>query len=112
MFDMMKMLGKFNDFKSKLEQVKKSLPSITAAAQSSNGQIEVLAHANHQLVSLKINADLLKNESAPAIEKLLLDTINKALLDAAEKGNQEMKNQTQGMLPSIPGVDLSSMLAR
>ena len=40
---------------------------------------------------------------------LVVAAVNKALDEASDKARDEMKRQTEGLLPNIPGLDLSSL---
>ena len=59
-------------------------------------------------MKLEIDETLLKKENAEMLSDLVVAAVNKALDEAAEKGQEELKKQTSGMMPNIPGLDLSN----
>ena len=47
-------------------------------------------------------------KNAEMLSDLVVAAVNKALDEAAEKGQEELKKQTSGMMPNIAGLDLSN----
>ena len=44
------------------------------------------------------------------MQDLVVAAVNKALADVEIKAKEEIRKSTEGLLPNIPGLDLSNML--
>jgi DNA-binding YbaB/EbfC family protein len=96
-FDMMGMMGKVKELQDKMQQAQTQLQHITATGEAGGG-----------LVKLDIDPSLLTPEDREMLPDLVVAAANKALDAAAELAKQEMQRQTSGLLPNIPGLDLSN----
>jgi hypothetical protein len=102
--DFTNLLGKLQEARQKIEESKKKLDNITVEAEVENGAIKVIANANKAIKDIKISEQLLMDADRETIEELLLTAVNKALEEAAKKGEAEMKEVTKDMLPDFPGL--------
>jgi len=98
------LFSKLQEARQKIEEAKRKLNDLIVEVEDKNGAIKIKANANKVITSIDINDDFLKSCSKEDLEKLLLSTINKALDEAAQKGELEMKEITKGMLPNFPGL--------
>ena len=98
------LFSKLQEARQKIEEARKTLNSIVIEAESEDKKIKVKANANKVITSIEIAEDLLSASNKDHIEERLLDTINDALEEAAQKGEVEMKKITQGILPNFPGL--------
>ncbi len=108
MFDMMGMMGKMKELQAKMKEAQDNLKNITVEAEAGAGMVKAKANGQRKLLSIEIDPTLLKADNAEMITDLVVAAVNKALDDAAEQGQEELKKQTQGMMPNIPGLDLSN----
>ena len=108
MFDMMGMMGKMKDLQAKMKEAQDNLKNITVEAESGAGMVKAKANGQRKLLKLEIDETLFKKENAEMLSDLVVAAVNKALDEAAEKGQEELKKQTSGMMPNIPGLDLSN----
>ncbi|HEY3430281.1 MAG TPA: YbaB/EbfC family nucleoid-associated protein, partial [Cyclobacteriaceae bacterium] len=63
-----------------------------------------------QLLSLDIDATILKADDKIIIQDLVVAAVNKASEEAEVMAKEEMRKSTEGLLPNIPGMDLSSLM--
>lgn len=103
-----KMFGKFGDMLSKLQEVKKKIAEIKAKmdeteinAEGASGDIKVTINGNRKIKKLHIEPAL-QHGSKEELEKLLIETINKAIEEADRMNEVELKKAAGGMLP--PGL--------
>ncbi|RDC62984.1 YbaB/EbfC family nucleoid-associated protein [Adhaeribacter pallidiroseus] len=109
MFDMFSMMGKIKEVQAKMKDAQDSLQFITVTAESGAGLVKAKANGLRKLISLEIDASLLNQEDKEMLTDLVVAAVNKAMDEAGEKGRDEMKRQTEGLLPNIPGLDLNSL---
>ena len=107
MFDMMKLMGKMKEVQEKMKEAKENMGSITAEGESGGGMVKARVNGNRQVLQLEIDPLLLKPEDQTMTQDLIVAAVNKALQDVEEKVKVEMKKQTDGLLPNIPGLDLN-----
>ena len=104
MFDM---LGKMGEMKARMEEAQKAVSLVSVTRHSASGLVTATASGDKRLQSLSIDATLLRTEPTDRIQALLVETINDALAEAERQSAEIIKQKTAGLLPNIPGLDLS-----
>ena len=97
MFDMMKMMGKVKD-------VQENLVNKTVLGESGAGMVKVTANGNRQVIKIETDAPL---SDLGMAKDLIIAAVNNAIEKADEMAREEIKKETEGMMPNIPGLDLS-----
>jgi len=110
MLDMMKMLGKMKEVQAKLKEAQENLVDITSTAESGAGMVKATVNGKKQLVGLEIDDEIVNGDDKEMMQDLIIAATNKALEDVEGKAREEIKKSTEGMLPNIPGLDLSGMM--
>ena len=100
MFDMLNKLG---DVKKKMDEIKQRLDLITVEGDSGNGVVKVILTANRKVKSISISDELLKIESKEELQDLLEIALNRALENAENISETEMKAAGKDFLPGFPG---------
>lgn len=108
--DMMKMLGKMKEVQAKLKEAQDNLVHVRATGESGGGMVKAVANGKKQLVELEIDKEIINAEDKTMIQDLVVAAVNKALEEADVKAKEELKNTTQGLIPNIPGLDLSGLV--
>jgi DNA-binding YbaB/EbfC family protein len=98
------LLLKLHEAKQKIEEAKKKLNNIIVESSVDSGAIRVKANANKAIISIEIAGHLIQPDNKTQLEEMLTVAVNKALEEAAAKGEIEMKKVTQDMLPNFPGL--------
>ena len=88
----------------KMAEVQDELKNIKIDAQSGGGMVEVIVNGKKDILSIKINEEIL-NEDKEMIEDLILSAMNQAMQNAEKKANELMKSATGGSFPNfnLPG---------
>jgi DNA-binding YbaB/EbfC family protein len=110
MLDMMKMLGKMKEVQAKLKEAQENLVNITTTAESGAGMVKATVNGKKQLVNLEIDNDIISTDDKEMMQDLIIAATNKALEEIEGQAKEELKKSTEGMLPNIPGLDLSGMM--
>src|SRR5690349_17572127 len=105
--DMMGMMGRLKDLQEKVKQAQDELPHITASAEAGGGLVRATANGKRQLLKLEIDETLLTPQDRDMLADLVVAAVNKVMEEVGDKAKDHMKQRTQGLLPNIPGVDLS-----
>jgi DNA-binding YbaB/EbfC family protein len=107
MFDMMKMMGKLGELKTKMAEAQAKVAQIQASGESGAGLVKATVTGNKKLVSLEIDPSLINPGDSTMMVDLIVAAVNLAQANAEELAKEEMKKNTEGILPNIPGLDLS-----
>jgi DNA-binding YbaB/EbfC family protein len=110
MFDMMKMLGKMKEVQEKMKEAQQRLEQITVSAEAGAGMVKATANGKKQLVNIEIDTAIIDPKEPEMLQDLIVAAVNKALEQADIKAKEELKKATEGMLPNIPGMDLSGLV--
>ncbi|MCI0751661.1 MAG: YbaB/EbfC family nucleoid-associated protein [Flammeovirgaceae bacterium] len=110
MFDMMKMLGKMKEVQGRIKEAQDKLGALYISAESGAGLIKATMNGKRQLISIEIDPSLLKTEDRIILQDLIVAAVNKASEEAESKAKEELKKSTEGLLPNIPGMDLSGLM--
>lgn len=107
---MMKMMGKMKEVQTRLKEAQDNLVHIRASAEAGAGLVKATVNGKRQVISVDIDPSLLKAEDKVIIQDLVIAAINKASEEADVAAKEALKKSTEGLLPNIPGMDLSSLM--
>jgi DNA-binding YbaB/EbfC family protein len=110
MFDMMKMMGKMKEVQARIKQAQDSLGNLRATGESGGGMVKATVNGKRQLLALDIDPSLLKAEDQSVVQDLVIAAVNKASEEADILAKEEMRKSTEGLIPNIPGLDLTGMM--
>ena len=110
MFDMMKMMGKMKEVQTRLKEAQENLVKLRAHGESGACMVKATVNGKKQLVQVEIDPSLLKSEDQVIVQDLIVAAVNKAQDEADTLAKEEMRKSTDGLIPNIPGFDLSGMM--
>lgn len=110
MFDMMKMMGKMKEVQARMKEAQDNLVNIKAQGESGAGLVKATVNGKKQVVLLDIDPSLLKADDKVILQDLIIAAVNKASDEADTLSKEALRKSTEGMLPNIPGMDLSSLM--
>ncbi len=108
MFDMFGMMGKMKEVQAKLKEAQENLQHITVTAESGAGLVKATVNGQRKLLKIEIDESILNATDQDMVNDLVVAAVNNAMLTASERAQEEMKKNTEGLLPNIPGLDLGS----
>lgn len=111
MFDLFGMMDKIGKLKEAVEDVRNQCDRIQITQRSENGEVEVVCTANKKIVSIRTLPSYLHEGNASNLDALLSATVDAALREAHRTHKELFKKSTEGLIPNIPGLDLSKFLA-
>ncbi|MGB5159087.1 YbaB/EbfC family nucleoid-associated protein [Desulfobacterium sp. N47] len=97
--NMMKQAQKLQASMAKLQE---ELGSKTVEAASGGGMIKVVANGKQQIISIRIEKEVVDPEDVEMLQDLILAAVNDALTKSQDMVSQEMGKLTGGM--NIPGL--------
>ena len=105
---MMKMMGKLGEVKQKMAEAQEKIAQMQASGESGAGMVKATVTGSKKLIGLEIDPSLLQASEATMLRDLIIAAVNTAQNQAEQMAKDEMKKNTEGMLPNIPGLDLSA----
>jgi DNA-binding YbaB/EbfC family protein len=110
MFDMMKMMGKMKEVQARLKEAQDNLVNVKAHGESGAGMVKATVNGKKQLIALDIDSSLLKSDDKMILQDLIVAAVNKASEEAEILAKEELRKSTEGLIPNIPGMDLSGLM--
>jgi len=110
MFDMMKMMGKMKEVQARMKETQDNLGKIRVQGESGAGLVKVTVSGKKQLIAVDIDNSLMKADDKAILQDLIVAAVNKANEEADTVAKEEMRKSTEGLLPNIPGLDLTGMM--
>lgn len=92
-------------FQAKMAQLQEELGERTVESSAGGGMVSVVANGRQEIVSIKIESEVIDPNDSEMLQDLILAAVNDALGKAKNMVNEEMGKLTQGLnLPNIPGL--------
>ena len=110
MFDMMKMMGKMKEVQARMKEAQDNLVKLKAQGESGAGMVKATVNGKKQLIAIDVDPLLLKGDDKIILQDLIVAAVNKAIEEVDGLAKEEMRKSTEGLLPNIPGLDLSSLM--
>lgn len=110
MFDMMKMMGKMKEVQARLKEAQDNLVHLRAHGEAGAGMVKATVNGKKQVVAIDVDTALLKAEDKTVLQDLIVAAVNKALEEVDVLAKDELRKSTEGLLPNIPGMDLSGLM--
>jgi DNA-binding YbaB/EbfC family protein len=86
----------------KMGRLQQELETKTVEAQSGGGMVRVLVNGKFEIVSLKIEKDVVNPEDIDMLQDLIAAAVNEGIRKSQEMASQEMAKITGGL--AIPGL--------
>lgn len=102
MKQMQGMMKQAQKLQKKMAKLQEELALKTVEATAGGGMIKVVANGKQQIVSIKIEEEVVDPEDVEMLQDLVLAAINDALAKSQEMVNSQMGKLTGGM--NIPGL--------
>lgn len=101
-----KMLGDImrqaQKMQEEMQKMQEEARTKTVEASSGGGMVTVVANGGGEIVSIKIEKDVVNPDDVDMLQDLILAAANEALRRAQQMVNEEMSKLTMGM--QIPGL--------
>jgi nucleoid-associated protein EbfC len=86
----------------KMGQLQKELETKTVEAQAGGGMVRVVVNGKYEIVSLKIEKEVVNPEDIEMLQDLIAAAINEGIRKSQEMASAEMGKITGGL--NIPGL--------
>ena len=86
----------------KMANLQKELEIKTVEASAGGGMVAVVVNGKHEIVSLKIEKEVVNPEDTEMLQDLIIAAVNEGIRKSQEMASAEMAKITGGL--SIPGL--------
>lgn len=87
---------------AKMMKVQEEMATRTVEATAGGGMVSAVANGRQELVSIKVEKEVVNPEDVEMLQDLIVAAVNAALKKAQEMVSEEMKKLTGGI--GIPGL--------
>ncbi|HEU4555272.1 MAG TPA: YbaB/EbfC family nucleoid-associated protein [Chitinophaga sp.] len=95
------LFGKLQEAQQKMEEGKERLSHVTVDGEAGDGAVKVVATGNREIKHITIADRLLAPENKEDLEDLLITALNRAMKNAENVWESEMKGLAGGMLGGL-----------
>lgn len=86
----------------RMGQVQKELETKTVEAQAGGGMVSVVVNGKYEIISLKIEKEVVNPEDIEMLQDLIVAVVNEGIRKAQDMSSSEMAKITGGL--NIPGL--------
>lgn len=103
--NMGQLMKQAQQIQTKMAKLQEDLGERTVDASSGGGMVIVVANGRQEVLSIKIEQEVIDPDDAEMLQDLIMAAVNDALARAKEMVNEEMGKLTKGMnIPGMPGL--------
>jgi DNA-binding YbaB/EbfC family protein len=103
--NMQGMMKQVQKLQEKMEQVQAELEQKTVSAEAGGGMVRVTVNGKQQVVSIKVEKEVVNPDDVEMLEDLIVSAVNRGLEESQKMAQDEMQKVTAGALPKIPGLN-------
>ncbi len=96
------LMKKAQQLQEKMAKLQEELGEKTVETSSGGGMVAVVANGKQEIVSIKIDPEVIDANDIEMLEDLVLAAVNDALYQAKQMASEEMTKLTGGI--KIPGI--------
>ena len=98
------LFGKLQEAQQKMQEGKQRLANVMVDGEAGDGAVKVAVNGNREVKSITIGDHLLSPDNKEELEDLLITALNRALKNAENAWESEMKGIAGGMLGPLGGL--------
>ena len=98
------LFGKLQEAQEKMKESKVRLAQITVDGEAGDGAVKVTVTGNREVKSIDIAERLLEKDNKEELEDLVITALNRALKNAENAWDTEMKGVAGGMMGGLGGL--------
>ncbi len=103
--NMGQLMKQAQQIQTKMAKLQEDLGDRIVEASSGGGMVIVVANGRQEVLSIKIEREVIDPDDAEMLQDLIMAAVNDALTRAKDMVNEEMGKLTKGMnIPGMPGL--------
>ena len=97
------LMGQVQKAQEKIAKAQEELSNIEVEGTSGGGMVTVKATGKQEIISIKIEQEVVDPEDVDMLEDLIMAAVNQALEKAQQASTEHMQKVAGGLLPNMPG---------
>jgi DNA-binding YbaB/EbfC family protein len=110
--DMLKMLGKMNEVQQKMETIKSEAANVILEESELDGALIVYITGGREVKKITTSDEFYTKYSKEEREDILTEAVNNAIQKADLYVKNKSKQEMEGVLPNIPGMNMDDLLGK
>lgn len=110
MLDMMKMMGKVKEMQTRLREAQDKLDLLIVHGEAGAGMVKATVNGKKKILAIEVDPSILSTQDKVLLQDLVVAAVNKAMEEAEVRAREEIRKSTEGLLPQVPGLDLSQLM--
>lgn len=106
--DLFNIMGKVKEAQERLKVSQEKIGELRTEGESGAGMVKVVINGNRKIMRIEIDDSLMNDKEM--VQDLTVAAVNNAIKNIDELIKTEMSKSMEGVLPNIPGLDLSQFL--
>ncbi|MEN8141069.1 MAG: YbaB/EbfC family nucleoid-associated protein [Thermodesulfobacteriota bacterium] len=102
--DMNQIMQQAQQFQAKMSEMQAELATKTVSATVGGGMVTAVVNGKQELLSLKVEPDVIDPAEADMLQDLIVAAVNEAMKQAKEMMQAEMGKLTGGMGLNLPNM--------
>jgi DNA-binding YbaB/EbfC family protein len=103
--DMGQLMKQAQQFQAKMAKIQEEVGNRTVEASAGGGMVNVVANGKQEIISVKIEREVIDPNDAEMLQDLIMAAVNDALSRARAMMSEEMGKLTKGLnIPGMPGL--------
>lgn len=99
-----KLMKQAKQMQEQMAKLQEELKDRVVEASAGGGMVTVYFNGQQEMVSLKIDPEVLKSEDKSMLEDLITAAINQGIKKSKDLAQEEMNKLTGGLGPNMPGL--------
>lgn len=99
---MMKAIEQVQRMQQEIAKAQEQLKDVTATVEVGGGMVTVTANGLQEIISLKLEKEVIDPNEQEMLEDLILSAVNRAIEKAKEQGEAQVSAATNAFLSNIP----------
>lgn len=100
--NMQEMMKQARKMQEQLAQAQESMKDVTIDASAGGGMVKATVNGDLELVSIRIDPDVLDPEDVDLLQDMIVAAVNEAIRGVSEVASKQMSSITGGL--NIPGM--------
>lgn len=100
--DLSKMLEQLKGVQDQIARVQAELGNLSATGESGGGMVKVTVNGKQEVLSVKIEKEVIDPAEQEMLEDLVVAAVNRALVTVRELSESRMNDAARTMMPGMP----------
>lgn len=102
---LMQAMMQMQEMQRRMEEEQSKFSELLMAEEAGGGMVRATSNGHGEITELAIDPSMLQASEKETLEDLIITAVNRATAAAKEAAAQQLKSATDGLMPTIPGLN-------